>query len=707
MRSDHRFRATVGKLLVLLIVVSTIDIVLLLSLTGIALASDTANSAYNLVFNNPNGVNTTTTVTSFRNPSQFGETVTFTATVDAGVLVTVTSGVVTFTIDSTVVTTTVVPGAPATASYVTSSLGVGLHTVQAQYYDETGNFNSSSDNLESGQTVNKADTTTTLASSNPNSVFGETVWFTATVSVTSPGAGTPTGSVQFYDNGSPLGLAQPLTSSAATLVTTTLSVASHPITATYLSDANFSGSTSSPLTQVVTQANTTTELTSSVNPAVFGQSVTFTATVNATSPGAGTPTGSVQFYGNSSPLGGTQSLSGGKATLITSTLSVASHPITATYLSDANFSGSTSSPLTQVVTQANTTTELTSSVNPAVFGQSVTFTATVSATPPGNGTPSGNVQFYDNGLPLGGTQSLSGGKATLITSTLSVASHPITATYLSDANFSGSTSSPLTQVVTKANTTTALASSNPNSVFGETVWFTATVSVTSPGAGTPTGSVQFYDNGSPLGGTQSLSGGKATLITSTLSVASHPITTTYSSDANFNGSTSSPLTQVVTKANTTTALSSSVNPAVFGQSVTITATVSATPPGNGTPSGNIQFYDNGSPLGLAQPLTSSTATLVTTTLSVASHPITATYLSDANFNGSTSSPLTQVVTKANTTTALSSSVNPSVFGQSVTFTATVNATLPGAGTPTGSVQFYDNGSPLGLARPLTSSTATF
>ena len=56
--------------------------------------------------------------------------------------------------------------------------------------------------------------------------------------------------------------------------------------------------------------------------------------------------------------------------------------------------------------------------------------------------------------------------------------------------------------------------------------------------------------------------------------------------------------------------------------------------------------------------------------------------------------------KATTTTAVSSSVNPSDFTQSVTFTATVTAT---AGTPTGSVQFKDNGTNLGTAAALNGS----
>ena len=77
------------------------------------------------------------------------------------------------------------------------------------------------------------------------------------------------------------------------------------------------------------------------------------------------------------------------------------------------------------------------------------------------------------------------------------------------------------------------------------------------------------------------------------------------------------------------------------------------------------------------------------------HNITAAYGGDASFNGGTSNSVDQVVQKADTSTALVSSVNPSKFGQAVTFTATVSVVAPGAGTPTGTVTFKDGVTTLG------------
>ena len=84
-------------------------------------------------------------------------------------------------------------------------------------------------------------------------------------------------------------------------------------------------------------------------------------------------------------------------------------------------------------------------------------------------------------------------KATFTASTLGVASHSITAVYGGDDDNAPSTSTAITQAVNKANTTTVVASSTSgSSVTGQTVTFTATVSVTAPGR-TPTGTVTFKD----------------------------------------------------------------------------------------------------------------------------------------------------------------------------------------------------------------------
>ena len=244
----------------------------------------------------------------------------------------------------------------------------------------------------------------------------------------------------------------------------------------------------------MTASATVVYLASSLNPSTYGQSVTFAATVrSANEPGTGTPTGTVTFYDGTTALG-SGTLSGGKATLVTTGVLTGSQPITVVYGGDPNFATSTSAVLTQTVNQDATTTKLTSSANPSVYGQSVTFTATVTASRPGSGVPTGTVTFSDGSTPLGSGTLNASGVATYTTTAfqLSVGSgQSIAAVYGGDVNFTTSTSTALSQTVNQDSTTTSVVSSANPSVYGQPVTFTATVTANAPGSGTPTGTVTF------------------------------------------------------------------------------------------------------------------------------------------------------------------------------------------------------------------------
>jgi hypothetical protein len=225
--------------------------------------------------------------------------------------------------------------------------------------------------------------------------------------------------------------------------------------------------------------------------------------------------------------------------LTTSSLPVGSDSITATYGGTGNYSASTSSPLIQTVSHIlKTTTTLASSLNPSTYGQSVTFTATVSPAVPNDES----VTFYNGGAKLG-TGWTAGGIATLTTSALAAGTYSITAAYIGDANYPSSTSSSLMQTVNQAATTTTLVSSLNPSSFGQSVTLTATVSPSLPNGET----VTFYNSGVSIGA-GTTSGGIATLTTSSLPAGSDSVTAAYAGDANYVGSTSSALTQVVNMA---------------------------------------------------------------------------------------------------------------------------------------------------------------
>jgi hypothetical protein len=276
--------------------------------------------------------------------------------------------------------------------------------------------------------------------------------------------------------------------------------------------------------------------------------------------------------------------------------------------------------------KATTTTTLASSANPSKFGQSVIFTATITAS--GGGSPTGTVTVFDGTNQIG-SGTLAGTQAAFTTSSLSASSHAITAEYSGDANLLASTSPVLTQSVGKASTTTVLKSSVNPSSFDQGVTFTATVSPIPDDGGTVT-----LKDGAVTIGTGALSGGIAMLTTSSLAVKVHSLKATYAGDANFEGSTSGGFSQTVSKAATTTNLSSSSNPSSSGQSVTFTAKIAGQ--FGGMTTGTVTFKDGTSTLRAAT-LRGGIATFSTSSLKHGQHRITAAYGGDGNFKASTGS----------------------------------------------------------------------
>ncbi len=257
-------------------------------------------------------------------------------------------------------------------------------------------------------------------------------------------------------------------------------------------------------------------------------------------------------------------------------------------------------------------------------------------------------------------------------------------------SWAGDTSEFAANVQPYFTTATAVAASANAAVFGQALTFTATVSTVS---GTPAGSVVFTVDGVAQPPAALNGAGQATYSTSTFALGAHTISVAFAANGVFLASSSATLTETVGQASTSTTLLSSVNPSVFGQSITFTATVAPVAPGTGLASGTVTFKDGTTTLGTGTLNASDQASFSTSALSVAGHSITAVYGGDVDFVASTSSALTQTVSRANTTTTLNSSMNPSVFGQSVTFTATVAPSAPGAGFPTSTVTFLDAGRP--------------
>jgi len=357
-------------------------------------------------------------------------------------------------------------------------------------------------------------------------------------------------------------------------------------------------------------------LSSSPNPSLFGQTVTLTIT------NTGVPSGATLTVLDGSATIGTPTVTNGTATMSTSTFTPGTHSLVA-YYSSAGAELFTSNTLAQVVNKLASGISLSAQPNPSSFGTAVTLTATVTS------GATGMVTFMDGNAQIG-TSSIGNGTATLSISTLAVGSHQLTATYAGDANYAGSTALTITLVVNPATSSiTVTASPNP-AIVGAQVTITATLNSTAA-----TGTVTFFDNGTSIGAGNVVNG-SVSISTSTLALGSHPLTATYSGDSNFPPSAAAQFTESV-KLSSQTGLTASPNPANFGQTVTLTATV--------TPSaatGTVTFNDGGTAIGSAT-LSGGVATLTSSTLSAGSHSLTATYNGDTNYITSTSPAATETI----------------------------------------------------------------
>src|SRR5690606_3871764 len=189
------------------------------------------------------------------------------------------------------------------------------------------------------------------------------------------------------------------------------------------------------ITETVLQP-TTTSVTADPNPSVAGQPVTYTATVSPVPTG-----GTVTFTDGNTIIPGCDALAlatDGTATCTTAGLSLGEHSITASYSGHDYYDGSADT-LTHTVNQIATSLGLTAQPNPSVWGQAVTFTATLAVTSQGATAPSGTVAFTDGGTAIPGCESQpldpTTRTATCTTAALGTGAHPIGAAYSGDATY--------------------------------------------------------------------------------------------------------------------------------------------------------------------------------------------------------------------------------------------------------------------------------
>lgn len=411
---------------------------------------DVNNGGITVLLNNVHSTAVTGLLTATPEPTGFGSPFSITAAVSpAGSTITPT-GTVTFMLDGNLLGSGDLMYGVATISVpssIYSTLAPGTHALAASY---SGDGTYSPRSFTGTHVVQPAPTTMSLllCVDPPGSNFpcGNPINTTPLISPISMFYGqsldgvaiesstTLTGTITFYSGASVFcvlnaNLQQgsqtcPPTSGIFPPGTTT-------VTAAYSGDANNAPSVSNGIVVTVYPDLTTATVTSSLNPANFGQAVTFTANVQGN---YATGSGQVIFLDGGATIATATLDASGHATFTTSTLSVGTHAITVAFPGSASFQSTTSPVLSQTILAVNPPVQsvltLTSSLNPSAAGQFVTFTATVSATGSTTVIPTGTVTFYDGTATIGtATLNPATGIATLTTSALAIGTHPVTASY--------------------------------------------------------------------------------------------------------------------------------------------------------------------------------------------------------------------------------------------------------------------------------------
>jgi len=421
------------------------------------------------------------------------------------------------------------------------------------------------------------------------------------------------------------------------------------------------------------------QVSSTLPNSTYGQAVSFTVTVSGGGP---TPTGSVQFEVDGTDLGGLVTLSGGSATSMSTTLlGAGSHTVVANYSGDPNYAANTGS-YTQVVNQAPL------SIVPDNISRQV-------------GQPNPPLTYTFSGFVNGENAQSAGitGAADLSTTATTnspAGKYPITVTdagNLAAANydFPSADFQSGTLSVTAGEVTVAVNSTLPNSTYGQSVSFTATIGGGGP---TPTGSVQFEVDGTDLGGLVTLSGGSATSVSTTLlGAGSHTVVADYSGDPNYAANAGS-YTQVVNQA-PLGIVPTSLSRQVGQPNPTLTYTFTGFVNNQNAGSANI----TGSPDLSTKATTSSPAGMYSITVTDAGNLAAPNYdFPTADFKTGT-----LTVTPGVATVSVISTLPNSTYGQSVSFTVTVGG---GGPTPEGTVQFVVNGAKFGAPVMLSGGSAT-
>jgi hypothetical protein len=354
--------------------------------------------------------------------------------------------------------------------------------------------------------------------------------------------------------------------------------------------------------------------------------------VSATVTGAGaTPTGAVGVSINGVPSACTIKLleGSGSCSVVFNTKGI--YTITAVYSGDSNYGGSSDFEIHTVsmfLTTSSTTVITADDPDPSSAGQPVAVSVTVSGT---GSTPTGTVAI--TGADTNCTLTLASGSGSCNVVFNTAGDKTLMATYGGDASYASSSDTEKHNVSQGQafNSTTVITADNPDpSIPGQPV----AVSVTVSGTGsTPTGIVAI--TGADTNCSITLVNGSGSCYVVFNTIGAKILTATYSGDGNYTPSADTE-SHTVKNGTTTTITSDQPDPSLVGQPVTIQFSVAATVPGNGTPTGDVMVSDGTH--SCTGSVAAGSCSITFTTLGL--KHLTATYVGDADFNGSFSTPPT-------------------------------------------------------------------
>lgn len=498
-------------------------------------------------------------------------------------------------------------------------------------------------------------------------VYGTSVTLSATVGNTASPAGTvdfkysTDGSTYVDVAGCSAQSIATGSSVVSTCVTTALPAGVQDVEAVYSGDATYESVTSTPVAYSVTKHASTISVTSALPaaPVAPGTSVTITATV-----GAGQTAGTVQF--NYSLDGatyvtvsgcGAKAVSGTTATCVTTALPIGTQDLNAAYLSDPNYSNQTSVAFAYTVKTGATVSLGATPASPVPAGTSVAVTATVGAGQTGTVT----VKASPDGVTYStiaacSAVAISGTTAVCTTTTIPAGTLDLEAVYNGDSNYSTATSAALPYTVTGSTAGSVTLTATPSGpvAFNTPVTLTANL-----GSSLQTGTVLFA---SSLDGTTyttiagcsavAIAASRAACTTSSLPVGTRFVRATYSGNATYSSLNSGALAMVVsgTTPSSVALVAAPASPVAVGTSVTLTATV-----GLSAESGTVAFQystDGSSYLPIAactaQPVSTVTASCVTTALPAGTLDVRAVYSGNPTYAPATSAVLAYAVAGSTT-----------------------------------------------------------